>query len=164
MKRDPGRRRSVVGLRIRIFYPPRSDRAMTLLIGGQLRQASRSSKSRIKRVILGIPGPAPVELPELVDRPTIPGSDQSADTSRPRWSNALSGSMVFDQAIDLAAEGRGPSGANRSSGRGRDARRTIDHVEGQLVEISDLVHRFDHAEPKQTPSTGAEAGLGAMPD
>ena len=67
--------------------------------------------------------------------------------SRPSRSAARTGSICVRQAISSPV-GRGPSGANRSSGVAETPGRPIDHLEPQVIDVGDLVHRLGDREPE----------------
>ena len=96
-------------------------------------------------MLLGIADPAG-QLAKPVDRAAIPVPQRFASRRGRCRSVARSGSMAVRQASSSPV-GRGPSGANRSSGVADHAGRPVDHVEHQVIEIGDLVHRLGDRKP-----------------
>ena len=138
-ERDPGRARGVVGLRVGVFDPAgqAEDQA---IVGAEGAQAVAEVEH--DAVLLGVADPA-VEPPEAVDGLAVAGAKRlgHVDALEVGRGDRLDGGPPGE---DLAGR-PGPFGGEPLVGGGRDPRRPVDHLQDQLVEVGDLVHRLgDH--------------------
>ena len=96
-------------------------------------------------MLLGVADPA-VALAEVVDRAAIPVAEGLGHVAAFEVGGA--------DRLDRRPPGQQLAGRPRALGReplvgrGRDAGRPIDHVEPQVIEIGDLVHRLGDREPE----------------
>ena len=142
-ERDAGRRRGVVRLRVRILDP--SGQAEHEPVLGR-EPAEAVAEIEDDPVLLGVADPAGA-LPEVVGRAAIPVPEGLGQVAAVEVASARTGSTCVRQAISSPV-GRGPSGANRSSGVDETPGGRSTTSSSDVVEISDLVHRLGDREPE----------------